>query len=235
MKPRQITIQKRKYIASNSAEHLKVEFNKTSLNEFLSSREGYQKRKILLVIPNIVGDKIAATAPLPGVAYIAGFVREAGHEVSVLDMRVDRKMAHVFERIEQFKPDFIGLSFMTQHEFQKIYDFVAQIREKVPNAKIIIGGAGASALFEKVLTDTSVDYCITREGEYALLELMDGLKPLGDVSGLVWKKGTELVKNQFRKFELSIDELPFPAYDLFPMKAYVDRKIPVVTSRGCPY
>src|SRR3989344_765259 len=228
-------MQKKTGFYSNAKENLKVEYEKTSYAGFMAARKGFHKQKLLLVIPNIVGDKIAATAPLPGVAYIAGFVREGGHDVAVQDMRVDRKMSHVFEKIEEFKPDFIGLSFMTQHEFEKTYDFVAQIREKVPNAKIIIGGAGASALFEKVLTDTTVDYCITREGEYALLELMDGLKPLGDVSGLVWKKGTELVKNQFRKFELSIDELPFPAYDLFPMKAYVDRKIPVVTSRGCPY
>src|SRR3989344_9186756 len=132
-----LQMQKKTGFYSNAKENLKVEYEKTSYIDFMAARKGFHKQKLLLVIPNIVGDKIAATAPLPGVAYIAGFVREAGHEVSVLDMRVDRKMAHVFERIEQFKPDFFGVSFMTQHEIQKIYDFVAQIREKVPNAKII--------------------------------------------------------------------------------------------------
>lgn len=234
-KRKPVLLQKQVGFYSNAKENLKIECAKTGYAAFMASRQGFQKKRLLLVIPNIVGDKIAATAPLPGVAYIAGFVREAGHDVAVLDMRVDRKLQHLFEKIAAFKPDFIGLSFMTQHEFQKIYDFVEEIRKKAPDVKIIIGGAGASALFDKVLRETSVDYCITREGEYALLELMDGLKPLDQVSGLIWKKNNDLVRNTFRKFELAIDDLPFPAYDLFPMKAYVDRKIPVVTSRGCPY
>ncbi|MEK6903122.1 MAG: radical SAM protein [Nanoarchaeota archaeon] len=237
MPRKQIQILQKKKAAfySNAKENNKGDWTKTSYDDFMHSRQGFTKQKLLLVIPNIVGDKIAATAPLPGVAYIAGFVREAGHDVAVFDMRVDRKMDHLFKKIQELQPDFIGLSFMTQHEFEKIYDFVAQVREKVPDAKIIIGGAGASALFDKVLRDTTVDYCITREGEYSLVELMDGVLPLDSVSGLIWKNGSELVRNQFRKFELAIDDLPFPAYDLFPMQSYVDRKIPVVTSRGCPY
>lgn len=235
MKPVQVTIQKRKYISSNSAEHLKVEFNKTSLKEFLSSREGYQKRKILLVIPNIVGDKIAATAPLPGVAYVAGFVRHAGHDVNVVDMRVDNNRDNLYEKIEEYQPDFIGLSFMTQHEFEKIYAFTSDIHNRFPNIKVIIGGAGASALYDKVLREAFVDYAITREGEYSLVELMDDLKPLSQISGLVWIKNKNVIKNESRKFEYHVDELPFPAYDLFPMDKYVDKKIPVVTSRGCPY
>ncbi len=231
----QVTVQKKGYIPSNSAEHLKVEFNRTSLKEFLSSRQGFQKQKILLVIPNIIGDKIAATAPLPGVAYVAGFVRHAGHDVDIVDMRVDNSLKKLYAKIEAYNPDFIGLSFMTQHEFEKIYNFTAELHEKFPKIKIIIGGAGASALYDKVLREAYVDYAITREGEYTLIELLDNLKPLSQISGLVWKNNGAVVKNESRKFEYHVDELPFPAYDLFPMDKYVDKKIPVVTSRGCPY
>ena len=54
--------------------------------------------KILFVVPNIVGDKGVATAPLPGVAYIAGVVRAAGHEVAAQDMRVEPSQKELFKR-----------------------------------------------------------------------------------------------------------------------------------------
>ena len=201
---------------SEAKENLRSDVKRTYLGDFLNNRGSFEKRKVLLVLPNIVGDKIAATAPLPGVAYVAGFVREAGHDVRVLDMRVHKSMPHLYKELEDFKPDFIGLSFMTQHEFSKIYDFVSKIKAKFPDAKVIIGGAGASALYDKVLREANVDFAITREGEYSLVELMDS-KPYEEITGLIWKKCGEIVKNQHRKFEFNIDELPFPAYDLFPM------------------
>ncbi len=220
---------------SHAAENNKIDIIRTSLQDFLASRKGFTKRKLLLVIPNIVGDKIAATAPLPGVAYVAGFVRFAGHEVRVVDMRVDGKLRSLYHVIDEFQPDYIGLSFMAQHEFSKIFEFVSGLHDHYSRAKLIIGGAGASALYDKVLKETAVDYVITREGEYTIVQLLDGLLPLDQISGLIWNNNDTLVMNPHRKFEYNVDELPFPAYDLFPMDSYVDRKIPVVTSRGCPY
>ncbi len=220
---------------SDAAENNRVDITKTSFQLFMDSRRGFQKKKFLLVIPNIVGDKIAATAPLPGVAYVAGFVRDAGHDVGVVDMRVDRNIEHLYKVIDEFQPDFIGLSFMSQHEFGKIFNFVTNLHQHYPRAKLVIGGAGASGLYDWVLKETAVDYVITREGEYTIVQLLDGLLSKEEISGLIWNDNGKIIKNQHRKFEFNVDDLPFPAYDLFPMGEYVDKKIPVVTSRGCPY
>jgi len=220
---------------SHAAENNKVDITKTSLQDFLASRKGFQRKKLLLVIPNIVGDKIAATAPLPGVAYVAGFVRSAGHDVRVVDMRIDRILKNLFAVLDDYEPDYIGLSFMTQHEFGKIFDFVTDLHNHYPHAKLVIGGAGASALYDRVLKETVVDYVVTREGEYTIVQLLDGLLPEDKIGGLIWNNHGAITINPHRKFEYNIDELPFPAYDLFPVHAYVDRKIPIVTSRGCPY
>ncbi|MEK6807608.1 MAG: radical SAM protein [Nanoarchaeota archaeon] len=189
-------------------------------------------KKVLFIIPNIVGDKGAATAPLPGVAYIAGSARTAGYAVGVIDMRVEPN--DIFERISSFAPDLIGISFMSM-EFSHVFDFVNSLKIKFPSIPLIMGGAGGSTLGIQVLKATTAEYVLTREGERAIVELLSG-KDISQISSLIWKNERgEIVENPQRPFELNLDELAFPAYDLFPMEQYVDSKIPIVTSRGCPY
>ena len=38
-----------------------------------------------------------------------------------------------------------------------------------------------------------------------------------------------------RAYNDDLDRLPFPAFELFDSTAYMDKKIPILTSRGCPY
>lgn len=191
-------------------------------------------RKVLFLVPDIIGDKGAATAPMPGLAYVAGSVMAAGHEVKVWDMRVYHKLKTLFKVMREFGPEYVGLSFMTM-EFQPVYDFVKMLKEEFPYIKLIMGGAGSSTLQDDVLTKAGVDFAITREGEDAMNELLAG-KEFSQIAGLIWKnKDGKVIKNPPRAFSKSLDELPFPAYDLFPLSKYVDSKIPIVTSRGCPY
>ncbi len=189
--------------------------------------------RILFVIPNIVGDKAAATAPLPGVAYIAGVVRAAGYEVAAQDMRVEPSINSLFKKIREFKPDFIGLSFMAM-EFQQVYDFVEVLKREFPDIPLVMGGSGSSTFEEQVLKKTKVEYIITREGEQALAELLSG-KQQSKIKGLIYMKDGAIKKNPTRPFQTNLDKLPFPAYDIFPLEKYADSKIPIVTSRGCPY
>src|SRR3989344_6076967 len=189
-------------------------------------------KKVLFIVPNIVGDKGAATAPLPGVAYIAGAARAAGYEVKIIDMRVEPK--GLFKRIELLAPDLIGISFMTM-EFSHVFDFVNSLKTAFPKIPLVMGGAGGSTLGIQVLKSTTAEYVLTREGERAIVELLSG-KENAQISSLIWKdERGKIIENSARPFELKLDELAFPAYDLFPMELYVDSKIPVVTSRGCPY
>lgn len=190
-------------------------------------------KKIIFIIPNIVGDKGAATAPLPGVAYLASMLRSKGHNISLVDMRVEPNKKDLFNKIQKFSPDFIGISFMAM-EFEPVFEFVNMLKLQFPEIPIVIGGAGGSTLGLQVLEKTSAEFLITREGEYALLDLLDE-KKLEDIAGLAWKKDGKIIQNNPRQFEFDLDKLPFPAYDIFPMNKYIDSKIPIVTSRGCPY
>jgi len=220
------------YKAKNVNKNMVVKSNTiTKSDEHITKTKN--PKRVLFVVPDVVGDKGGATAPLPGVAYVAGYVRHVGHSVEAIDMRIDRGMENLFAKIRRFNPDMIGLSFMAM-EFKPVYDFIAELKKEFPNKSIVVGGAGGSTFEDQVIKDTGVDYVITREGERALVELLEGW-PLEDVQGLVYMKDSVIKKNALRQFNFDVSSLPFPAYDLFPIREYVDAKIPIVTSRGCPY
>ena len=124
--------------------------------------------KVLFIIPNLVGDKGKPTAPPPGVAYLAAMLMKHNHEVIAIDMRVHTNFSNLFDKIEKFNPDFIGLSFMTK-EYLKSYNIVKQIKEKFPDKILILGGSHPSTVEEKVLEETSADLAAMGEAEYTFL------------------------------------------------------------------
>ncbi len=189
--------------------------------------------KVLFILPDLVGDKGKPTAPPPGIAYLAAMLLKNGHKAAVVDMRVYPKVSELFKKIEKFDPEFIAFSFMTK-EYLKSHDLIEKIKKNFPNKILILGGAHPSTVEEKVLEETKADLAVMGEAEYTFVELCDGL-PYPEIKGLIWRDHGKIVKNERRPFIDNLDELPFPAYELFPLDKYVDKKIPIVSSRGCPY
>jgi radical SAM superfamily enzyme YgiQ (UPF0313 family) len=73
----------------------------------------------------------------------------------------------------------------------------------------------------------------------AALALRDGTPP-GEVLGLSWRDGDQVVHNDKRPFLKDLDELPFPAWDLVDTGRYRlpfsnRRFLLVASARGCPY
>lgn len=68
--------------------------------------------------------------------------------------------------------------------------------------------------------------------------IVDGKVNLHGIRGIVWRDGTQIVKNLPRPFIADLDDLPIPAHELLPLRSY---KMPmikgpftfIVTSRGC--
>jgi len=55
---------------------------------------------------------------------------------------------------------------------------------------------------------------------------------------LIWKQDSQTIENKERPYIQELDALPFPAYDDFEIERYIyhdDRRLPIITSRGCPY
>lgn len=187
--------------------------------------------KILFVIPNLSGDFHKPTYPHIGVAYIVSMLEKNGHKTAIIDMRIQKKLKFLDKQVCSFDPDLIGVSFMSR-DYRKAYDFVTSIKKRY-NKKVVIGGPHPSLYQEEALEACNADYAIIGEGEYAILDLANG-KRLSEIKNIIWRDGEKIIKNKLEYIK-DLDKLPFPDYTKFQLDKYVDKKIPIITSRGCPY
>ncbi|MCA9620910.1 MAG: cobalamin-dependent protein, partial [Myxococcales bacterium] len=225
----------------------------------------------LINLPTITAPRsfsyYGAVPPL-GLAYLAAALREAGHAVQVvdatgagLDTTITRHTAAgpldvtgltIPQIVGAVDPEtaVIGISHMFLHQWPLLRDLAVALRARLPGAKIVLGGENASAFYEHILADCeAIDACVLGEGERTLLRLLEvwaeGRSP-GEVAGVAHRdEQGRVVTTAPGERIADLDALPEPAWDLFPVDAYLDRhqsggvdrgrSMPLLTSRGCPY
>jgi radical SAM superfamily enzyme YgiQ (UPF0313 family) len=123
-----------------------------------------------------------------------------------------------------------------------------RLREAFPGVPIVVGGEHVTALPEHVLGDVPVDHCVVGEGEETFVDLLAALadgRSFQEIPGLVTRVDGGIVCTPRRPRIRSIDEIPTPAWDLFPLENYLSRglgigidrgrSMPILATRGCPY
>tara|TARA_Y100000031_G_C8249639_1_gene399876 strand:- start:1240 stop:2691 length:1452 start_codon:yes stop_codon:yes gene_type:complete len=195
--------------------------------------------KVLLTIPRSNAIPGIATYPHVGIAYLAGALNLRSIEVRIFDMRLDTE-SDLIDIIRSFQPDLVGVTAFSQG-YQYAYEII-EITKSLGNYPVVIGGPHVSAILGKVLDDTKADFAVKQEGEETCLELLNAIKKgkesFRDINGLIWRNGKKIVENPNRPPLLNLDDLPFPAYDSFELERYVWwdlKRLPILTSRGCPY
>jgi len=206
------------------------------------------------------------TAPL-GLAYVAGAVLNAGYNVKVIDAAVEG-----LEKVQPFKYetfilglsiedtilrigeeiDVISVSCMFTNNWLFERDLLIEIKKRFPNKILIIGGEHASAVPELCFKQVqSLDYVVLGEGEATMVELLNAIKDKKEINQLpsicYRNDFGDIVKNELKKPKRisQINKISWPAWDLFPMDYYFQKKIsygvykgntlPIMASRGCPY
>src|SRR3989338_1047961 len=198
----------------------------------------YNRRfqRILFVVTDVSASYGSALNPHLGIAMLMAYLDNKGFETAVIDLQLGYTVEDVVKKAQEFKADLIGMT-MFSFDFMNTYDKVNEIK-KATNIPLILGGAHISTVKKEVLEKTSADFAIVRDGELPLYELCSGL-PLEEVESLIWRNPQgEIVTNHVRKLNRELDLLPFPAYDKFELPRYIhyiDRRLPLETSRGCPY
>jgi radical SAM superfamily enzyme YgiQ (UPF0313 family) len=121
------------------------------------------------------------------------------------------------------------------------------IREKDSDMKIMIGGPHATLFPEETLRNVpEIDFLVKGEGEVTIGELLkiigsDGR--LEEVKGIAYRKNGDVKITPDRPFVANLDDLPFPAYRLLPIKDYMPYPphgigmpfMAMLMSRGCPF
>ncbi len=131
--------------------------------------------RLLLIHPNYHsgGAEIAGTWPPAWAAYLAGAVRNAGHECVFIDAQTDDIDDETLARgIREAKPDVIGCTSITPSIY-KAENSLKIAKEVCPDALTLLGGVHATFMFKQVLAEAPwVDAVVRGEGEEILVEVL---------------------------------------------------------------
>ena len=193
----------------------------------------YTKTKVVSAITN---------APYITLAAVAASARVAGATVAVLDLILSNSPSEdLLAELKRFKPDIVGTTFPSVFYYEG--QTIATIAKKFNPAIITIcGGVHASCMPEETLAEGDLDIACIGEGDTTIAELVAGRNPT-DIDGLVIKQNGSFLHTPPRKIIENMDDLPFPAFDLYPIQRYKSTRLTskrdpvgyVETSRGCPY
>jgi len=202
--------------------------------------------KVLLVNPSwwnkpkSLWSGISGVLPPLGPGYLASMLLRNNIDVEILDLNAFQQPPEAIAGFLNTKKfDWIGIT-ATTNLVPSAKKLAQAARAHAPDAKILMGGVHPTLLPDEILAWPEVDFVIRGEGEYSMVELVSGNAP-ESIQGLSFRKGKEIVHNPDRELIPDLDQIPFPAWHLLPIKKYVPalggyKKLPAVsliTSRGC--
>jgi radical SAM superfamily enzyme YgiQ (UPF0313 family) len=185
-----------------------------------------------------------------GLAYIAAVLLKNGYEVEIYNQDLHHYPdEHLIEYLNKNKFDVIGVSIIAgYYQYRKLLKISEAINKSKQRPFYMLGGHGPSPEPEFFLKKTQADVAVIGEGEITVLELMNALKDkksLHGIKGIAFGNGGKVVINERRPLIQDIDDIPFPAYDLFPIDYYRlirmphctnnDFIMPVLSGRGCTF
>lgn len=183
-----------------------------------------------------------------GLLYLAGYVREQGHDVAIFDGTFQEDIQSFQNALDRERPDMVGVSAVLP-----IRDMALTLAQMAKDwgAVVVMGGPDPTKDPLWYLSQPQVDIVVHHEGEqtlHALLNLLDAgaLTPeqLALEPGVAFRDGSgQAVLNQPRPLIDNLDEMPLPARDLIDMDRYLDTwreengyaSLTISVSRGCPY
>ncbi|SFQ96891.1 B12-binding domain-containing radical SAM protein [Desulfoscipio geothermicus] len=203
--------------------------------------------RILLVVYD--NDSYISWFP-QGLAYIAAVCRNVGYEVKIYNQDVYHwPESHLLDLLNKERFDVIGVSVIAgYYQYRKLLKISDAINKAKYRPFYIIGGHGPAPEPEYFLKKTKADAVVIGEGENTIIELLEavrGLRSLSSVNGIAYMENGKCVKTPARELIKNIDEIPFPAWDLFPMDHYAllrmphiknsESCMPVLSGRGCTF
>lgn len=137
-----------------------------------------------------------------GIVLLAGCLQGYGHEVSILDMNLERDpYGALKEKLLTFQPEAIGLSLrnidpLGNKTSSLISPFIVTVRliaALLPQAWLIVGGTGFSLFPERLMLEIpELDYGIIGEAEVSFPALLRSIDSPPSLSGLCWREGSRV-------------------------------------------
>lgn len=182
-------------------------------------------------------------SPNLGIAYLAAHLRSKGHKVMIFDLQVS-SYGQFWRTLREEKPDIVGISCCSR-TMRSSLAIAREIRKRA-QVTIVMGGPQATNWPRELVVGRYADVVVLGEGEDTLASLAEQVSLSSD-----WKQVNGIAHLTVNGFILKpssaprpcLDDLPFPALDLFDIRRYSPsrnravgkRALPIITSRGCPF
>ncbi len=205
----------------------------------------------------------APKTPPIALAYLAAALIDQGFDVTPIDAlgeAIDQvrlyenpecqvrglSIEEIIERIPE-KTGVIAVSCMFSQEWLFVRKIIENIKIAYPDIPIVIGGEHATAAPEHILeTCPEVELCALGEGEETIVDIAKYFpQSPKKISGVVYRRDGQICRTQPRIRIRDVSEIPRPAWHLFPLEPYLERKygqgisagrcIPILATRGCPF
>ncbi|HEY6334318.1 MAG TPA: radical SAM protein [Alphaproteobacteria bacterium] len=208
-----------------------------------------------------LGDELTAVEPPLWCRLIAGYARDRGYSVEIIDSDAEGWGPEtVAAKVASRRPRLVGMIVFGHQPSASTQQMAAAgpvcraIKDAAPDQKIIIVGGHVAALPERTLREEAVDFACNGEGPATVEELLAVLRgpephDFSKVQGLVHWQGGEVCNNLSAPLIKELDkDLHGNVWDLLPMAKYrahnwqcfgdLASRQPyasIYTSLGCPY
>jgi radical SAM superfamily enzyme YgiQ (UPF0313 family) len=206
-----------------------------------------RRGRVLLIVHDVYQeDNIFPLGP----AYIAASLKAAGADVTVACQDIfhqpNEELARRYLRGEPY--DLIGVGFMAARFKETVLGLCETVNRYKKDAWLVLGAHGPSPIPEYMIKTTRADIVAIGDADETMVELLDcklnGAPDLSGVDGVAFKSEGGITVNRRRAPGRTLDELPFPAWELFPMDRYTacvgfkgmekdGGVLAIATSRGC--
>jgi len=195
--------------------------------------------RVLLVHPSpLMYSEIYLRLEPLGMERVAEAVRQAGHDVRLLDLQTF-KHRDFHQELVSWRPEALGFSLNYLANVPEVIDLAKVAKQRLPQSFIFIGGHSASFIAEELLDHGAgaVDAILRGEGEISTPLLLTAIRQ-GDVNqvpGIVTSRGRGPTPVLLEKLDL----FP-PARDLLRRRRsyFIGKLDPCASiefSRGCPW
>lgn len=184
-----------------------------------------------------------------GLAYLASACRNAGHLVEIYQQDIYHwPDEHLTNKLDNEKYDIVLLSVIGgYYQYRKLLKLSEAINSSINRKyfKYLIGGHGPASDPEYFLRKTSADFVGIGEGEITIVELLEAIdknEGYEEVNGIAFIKNNKYFKTEPRELIKAIDDISYPAWDLFNIDYYAlmrmprikntERSFPILSGRG---
>ena len=230
------------------------------------------KKKILLLYPNSTNDGVMPLAigilstiakdlgcdveyfetsfyqkegSVPEERERTGEFKLSDRKKSIELLAYDRLQKDFFEKIENFRPDVLGVT-ANSIEFEKFEELIVGLDAITPKPLVVVGGVHPTVAPDEVINNPLVDALCRGEGEMAWEEFLVCLinnQDLSNIKNFWFKTESGIKKNPIRPLiradKLWQRPLDFSFFDQRHFTAPFDGKIyhrgQIESSRGCPF